>query len=132
MTSRLPHLIGTAGPAVIVPGRVAAILDRQCRLTDLRVRTRGVDPEATAVLEALHVAALAWRSSSTGTEAAPEPEPATRSEWMGSGQAADLLGVTSRAVRKAIADGRLAAVEVGGRYRISREDVEHYRASRAA
>lgn len=131
--SRLPHLVGVEGPAVVVPARIAAILERHADLSGLRVRTRGVDPEATAVLEALHVAALQWRGSATGTEEAAEAEPATDSKrWLSTGEAADLVGVTARAIRKAIDEGRLEAVKVGGRKRISREDLEHYRAARAA
>ncbi|WP_157417546.1 helix-turn-helix domain-containing protein [Nocardioides sp. Iso805N] len=133
MTQRSPHLIGVDGPAVLVPARIAAILERHADLTALRVRTRGVDPEASAVLEALRVAAMTWRGSATGTEGAPKPEPAQDSnQWLSTGEAADLAGVTSRAIRKAIEGGRLQATEIGGRYRISREDLEQFKAARAA
>ena len=130
--SQLPHLIGTAGPAVVVPARVAAILEQHANLTGLRIRTRGVDPETTQVLEALRFAAMSWRGSATGTTVAVKPEPVASSEWLTTGQAADLLNQTDRAVRKAITAKRLEAQQVGGRYRISRVDLEHYRATRAA
>lgn len=133
MTQRLPHLLGADGPAVLVPARVAAILERHAGLTDLRVRTRGIDPEASAVLEALRFAAMSWRSSATGTTDDTEPEPAQDSEqWLTTGQAAELVGVTARAIRKAVTEGRLSASKVGNHNRISREDLEHYRAARAA
>nr|WP_254451152.1 excisionase family DNA-binding protein [Aeromicrobium stalagmiti] len=51
---------------------------------------------------------------------------------MSTGQVASQLGITDRAVRLAIARSALKATEVGGRYRITREDMEHYRAARAA
>lgn len=129
---RLPHLLGVDGPAVLVPARIAALLEAKANLSALRVRTRGVDPEATDVLEALHVAAMSWRGSACGTEVAAEAEPAALSEsWVTTGEAADLVGISSRAIRKAIAEQRLPATEDGGRHRISREDVEHFRAARA-
>jgi excisionase family DNA binding protein len=49
-----------------------------------------------------------------------------------SGRAADLVGVSTRAIRKAITAGRLVGTRVGSQYRISREDLEHYRAARVA
>jgi excisionase family DNA binding protein len=125
--------MGLDGPAVLVPARIAAILERHADLTALRVRTRGVDPEASAVLEALRTSAMSWRGSATGTTDDTEAEPASESsQWVGTGKAAELAGVTSRAIRKAIAETRLPATEVGGRYRISREDIEHYKATRVA
>lgn len=128
-----PFLVGTSGPAVLVPARVAAVIEKYARLSDLRVRTRGIDPEATAVLEALHVAALSWRSTACGTTEDTEAEPATDSnQWLTTGEAADLAGVTSRAIRKATDEGRLQCTRVSGHRRISREDLEHYKAARAA
>ncbi len=118
---------------MVVPARVAQIIEQHANLSALRVRTRGVDPEATKVLEALHVAALMWRGSATGTTDDTEPEPAQDSEqWLTTGQAAELVGVTDRAIRKAIAAQRLPATRVADRYRISRIDLEHYKAARAA
>lgn len=125
-------VIGTDGPAVVLNARACAWLERYARLSDLRVRVRGTDPEISRQLEEIRYAAMAWRGSATGTKEAAKPEPATQLEWLSTGQAADLLGIGDRAVRKAIAETRLNATEVAGRYRISREDVEHYRAARAA
>lgn len=125
-----PALVGMHGPAVVVPARVAAVLERYADLTGLRVRTRGVDPEVTHVLEALRYAALTWRSSAIGTAEAVRPEPAASSDWLSTREAADLLRVTPRAVRKSIALGKLPSQRVGNRHRISREDLEHYRATR--
>lgn len=125
-------LIGTQGPAVVLDARTCAWLEHYANLTALRVRVRGTDPEISKELEEIREAALHWRSSATGTERDTKPELAAESEWLSTGQAADLAGVTSRAIRKAIADGRLQANVIGGLYRISREDLEHYRAARAA
>ena len=117
---------------VIVPARVAAWLARHTDLSTVRVSARGTDPEVYGVLHDLHAAALTWRSSATGSEQAPEPEATTRSSWLSTTQAAGQLGITDRAVRLAIRQGRLPAEQVDGRWRISKEDVEHYRAARAA
>ena len=126
-------LIGTDGPAVVLDARTCAWLERYAALTSLRVRVRGTDPAISKQLEEIRAAAMAWRGSATGTTDDTEPEPATESsQWLSTGEAADLAGVTDRAIRKAIAEDRLPATEVGGRYRISREDLEHYRAALAA
>lgn len=132
---RLPHLVGTDGPAVLLPPRIAALLESKAGLSALRVRLRGVDPEASDVLEAIRYAAMSWReavpgSAPTGTKVAPEAEPEPACKWVTTGKAADLVGISSRAIRKAIAEGRLPATEVGGRYRITCEDLEHFRAAR--
>lgn len=125
-------LIGTHGPAVVLDARACAWLERYAGLTGLRVRVRGTDPEISRQLEEVRVAAMSWRGSATGSERDAEPELAAQSEWLSTGQVAKELMVTDRAIRKAIREGRLTATEIGGRYRISREDLEHYRAARAA
>ncbi len=125
-------IVGTDGPAVLVAARTAAWLERHAGLSALRVRVRGTDPQISEQLQELRIAALSWRGSATGTEEAAEPEPGASSSWLSTSEAAGLLGITPRAVRKAIARGALPAVEVAGRHRITREDVEQYRAARAA
>lgn len=127
------YLVGIQGPTVMVPARVAAWLEVRAGLSSVRARARGNDPEVDAVLLALRIAGLAWRTSATGSEVEPEPEvPRESSQWLSTGQAAGLLGITDRAVRLAIREGRLEAQQVAGRYRISRPNFEHYRAARAA
>ncbi|NRQ51558.1 excisionase family DNA-binding protein [Aeromicrobium stalagmiti] len=117
----------------IVTGRVAAIMHERLDLAELRRAALGSDPELHDQLLSLHEAALEWRASATGSAIAPEPEvPRESKQWMSTGQVASQLGITDRAVRLAIARSALKATEVGGRYRITREDMEHYRAARAA
>ncbi|WGY04324.1 helix-turn-helix domain-containing protein [Nocardioides sp. QY071] len=126
-------LIGTDGPAVVVSARACAFLEQYAGLTTLRVRVRGVDPQLSKELEEIRLAAMHWRGSAAGTTDDTKPEPAAKSDqWLSTGQAAELAGVTSRAIRKAIANGRLPANEIGGQYRVSREDIEHFKAARAA
>lgn len=118
------------GAVVVVPARIAARLDALLNLRRLRIDVRGRDAELDAVLIALGVAAAAWRTTATGSDQAPQPEADPHSEWLSTSEAADLLGVTDRRVRQEITGGRLVARRVAGRWRISREDVEQYRATR--
>jgi len=123
------------GAVVVVPARAAAWLERFTDLRAVRIENRGLDPETDAVLIALGVAAAAWRNAHTGsangTGLAPSAEPAA-SSLLTTAEAGQLLGIGTRAVRKAIAEGRLRAVRHGDVWRIEREDVEHFRAVRAA
>ncbi len=130
------YLHGLHAPVVVVPARVAAWLGRR-GLDSLRINARGVDAEVDDVLAALHLAGLQWRASvepeAEPEVAGPQPEVAPAlGTVMGTREAADLLGLTVRAVTLAIQQGRLSAERVGGRWRITRDDVEHYRAARAA
>lgn len=122
---RLVH--GVDGPVVIVSSRVCALLSRHAGLDRFRMQERGVDPELDAALLAMHAAAASWRGSRAGTREAPQPEP-VRSLWVTTNDAAGLLQMTDRGIRKAIAEKRLEATRVDDRWRISREDLEHFRA----
>lgn len=122
---RLVH--GTDGPIVIVSSRVCALLSRYAGLEEFRMQQRGVDLELDAALLAMHAAAASWRGSRVGTRDAPRPEPEL-SSWMSTSEAAGELRLTDRGVRKAIKEGRLDAAKHDKRWRISREDLEHFRA----
>ncbi|MGY1778768.1 helix-turn-helix domain-containing protein [Geodermatophilus sp. SYSU D01036] len=123
------HGLDNAG-VVLVPARIAEWLHRHFELDAARKATRGADPEVDSVLVALRIAALNWRSSVYGTSPRNVPETEPVSAWLSTTQAADALGLTDRAVRSACSDGRLEAQRVDGRWRISREALEHHRASR--
>ncbi|MEV7264187.1 helix-turn-helix domain-containing protein [Micromonospora aurantiaca] len=130
------YVHGLNGPTVVVPARVAAWLERHAGLRSLRTTHRGADPEVDSVLVALAVAAAAWRertgvSTDQGTDQAQQAEPGPCCD-LSTTEAADRLGMTDRGVRKAIAGGRLTAHRDGDRWRVSLEDLEHYRAGRAA
>jgi len=117
---------------VVVPARVAAWLIRHTDLAKVRIAARGTDPELYAVLHDVYTAALGWRASATAGSiptATAEVEPPSS---ISTTQAAGLLGVTDRAIRMAITTGRLPAERDGNRWRIDREDFEHYRATRVA
>ena len=132
MTGRMPardverRVIGVNGPEVVVPGRVAAYLLRNAGLDVYRREHRGEDPEVDNTLLALTIIALHWRNTATGTRNAAAPELAASSEWLSTNQAATVLGLTERGIRKAIQEHRLQATRVGRTWRISREQLAHY------
>ena len=131
------YVHGNDGVVVVVPGRVAAWLERECDLRRRRTETRGRDAELDAVLVALAVAAAAWRDrvgSEFGTKRAPESVPvASLSSVISTDDAAAQCGFTSpRPIVRAIADGRLEASKIGGRWLIDVESFAHYLAARAA
>jgi excisionase family DNA binding protein len=123
------------GAVVVVPARTAAWLERFADLRAIRTAHRGADPEVDAVLVALALAAATWRNahagSVRGTDLARTAEPVA-SSLLTTAEAGHLLGLGPRAVRKAVAEGRLQAVKHGDAWQIEREDVEHFRAVRAA
>jgi excisionase family DNA binding protein len=126
------HIVGLGGPAVVVPGRVAAWLETRLDLRRVRSEVRGIDPEIDSVLLDLAVAALTWRKAVDGCTPAGPTEVGAPSVWLTTADAADQLGISSSWVRQEIRAKHLAAEQVDRRWRISRTDFEHYRAARAA
>lgn len=131
------HLIhGLDGPVVLVSGRVAARLLR-AGLSEYHRQHRGDDPEVDQTIIGMKLAALAWRERISGTDrgttaADTPPRAAPSPAWLTTTATARVVGITARAVVKAIAAGRLPAQWSAGRWWISPEDVGHYRARRAA
>ncbi|MBQ1060050.1 helix-turn-helix domain-containing protein [Micromonospora sp. C41] len=130
------YVHGLEGPSVVVPARVAAWLERYAGLRDLRTAHRGADAEVDAVLVALALAAQMWRqrtgvSSDQGTDQRNQPDQGPCCD-LSTTEAADRLNMTDRGVRAAIARGSLTAHRDGDRWRVAPEDLEHYRAGRAA
>jgi hypothetical protein len=125
------YVHGIDGPVAIVSARVAHWLHQQFDLEAVRLEVRGMDPDVDNALIALRVCATAWRASAYGTTPRNVPETAAKSQWLTTTQVADLLDRTDRAVRMACQSGRLPAEHENGRWRISRENFEHYRAARA-
>lgn len=125
------HLVhGLNGVVVVLDARVCAYLNRYAGLQDFHRANRGLDPQVDAALTAMRVAELHWSRSATGTVQAAEPELARTSEWLSTTEVAARLWMSSRGVRKAIAEGRLQAEQVAGRWRVSREAFAHFKASR--
>ena len=115
------------GAGVFVPAHVAAWLDGAAKLRDLRARVRGNDSEVDAVLQAIGVVALQYRTGSrVGTQPVPMPELTTDSTVLDTRQAADRLGLRQRSITKAITTGALPAAKIGGRWVLYRQDVDNY------
>lgn len=132
MTFLQPERYSHPGPVAVVPGRVAAWLDRHAGLSRIRIENRGLDPEVDAVLVALHLAGLAWKTSVGGQPVAPDDAPQPRSDRLTTREAARLLGVHPRTVVRHIAGGVLRAERIGRAWVVNQEDVQHLRANRAA
>lgn len=132
MTARpAEHLVhGLDGAVAVVPGRVAALLLGTVGLANY---TRGQDPELDAAVTALKIAAAAWRTTlADHGNGQARRAPSAAASALSTADAARRLGCAPRTVRWAIASGRLEATTVGGRWVITAEAVEHYRAARAA
>ena len=126
------YVTGNHGPGVEVPGRVAAWLESRLDFRGLRTDARGVDPEVDAVLADLHRVALLWRSSVDGSDPRKPAEARALLPWLTTAEAAGRLGVTSSRVRQVIRAKHLVAEQVDHQWRISRTDLEHYRAAHKA
>ncbi len=121
------------GDCAVLPPWAAAWLERSTNLAVRRIAARGQDPGLDHVLNVIRYAASldpgfgSAPGSDHGTSAPVLAEPVPTLELpLETVQAAALLGVTSRAVRRAIAEGRLPANRVGGRWLIARDDVARY------
>jgi excisionase family DNA binding protein len=118
------------GPFALVDGRSCHLLNQY--LGKERIRIRGKDPQFDDALLAIYRAGLEYvESSCRGTFVAAKPEPATQStrqvnNTVSTTTAAEVLGITDRAVRKAITEKRLKATKLDGRYRIDRDDLTNY------
>lgn len=112
---------------------MAGWIVRRPEFRDIRIAARGAHPAVYAYLTAIAVVGQNWCSSQARTPRANKDEQAQDlRSWVTSSEAADLLKGGPRAVQQAIARGRLKATKVDGRWRIEREDLAHYLATRAA
>jgi excisionase family DNA binding protein len=111
--------------SVAVPPRIAAWLEKRAGVTDdRRIALRDTDPAAYTVLAALRLAAL-YHCSGTGTQLAEQQHITEElAVWMSTSTAAELLGITDRAIRKRIAAGKLPATRHGSRWLINRNELQ--------
>jgi excisionase family DNA binding protein len=119
---------GLDGPVVVLDARICAIIDRE--LDKFRREVRGQDPQLDHSLRSIRLAGIRFiESSAAGTNVAPQPEPVSQSpqqlndDTVSTSTAATVLGITDRAVRKAIDEKRLPATKIDGRWRIHRNDL---------
>lgn len=123
-----PYVVGAEGPGVFVPADVASWLFRNVRgLQAARTAQRGRDDRVSSVLLALRLSAMTHdarreESSPAGQIPAPRRDAAPES-FLTTRQAADLLGISPRAVRHRIKAG-LPAELVAGRLLVRRADLQ--------
>ena len=135
----IANLVGLDGPEVVVPWWAARWLEQRTDLTAKRIAARGQDIGIDYVLNKLHLVAT-WPPPGSGTDVGAaagtrqplSPEPDQHSEQLSTAQAAAKAMVTDRAIRRAIAEDRLRARKVAGRWVIQHRDLEQYAAERAA
>ena len=135
-------LQGHDGVEIGTPGWAADWLLRQTNLGKRRVELRGNDPAIDDWLAELTYCATAWRAArasgpasanGSSVEAVPEVQRTSISTAPFSvGQAAAVIGVSTRAVRLAATQGRLRAHKIDGRWLIERDDARAFRDGRAA
>lgn len=118
------------GVTAVISGRAARRLYYFARLDVVAERVAGKDPELDRALETIRIAGERWARAEAGTDTAPSPEP--RREWVSTKEAAGMLGMTDRGVRKACSAGRLVADGSSGAWLIHREAIAHFRAERSA
>ncbi len=124
------------------PDWFAVWLETNTNLSSRRVALRGLNPAADDALVALHSVATQWSFMASGSAAGadsgteqlllPEPERELVAEHINVNTAADVIGISARAVRKAIAEQRLPASRIGSQWLIDRSAAQHYRRNRAA
>jgi hypothetical protein len=112
----------------------AYLLEKVAGVSQLRQRLRGLNPKVCQELLDLREMALRYEPPVLPEAEAASPEVAT---GLGSGrlnamQAADLIGISDRAVRLACTEGRLDADLVGGRWRVTRDEAKRFRDERCA
>ena len=123
---------------VFIHARVAATIPR-AEFDRFRASIRGVDREVDDLLVQLVKAASAWKAFSSPFERKkgtklddPHAQPEQLNS-MGTKEAAKRLGMkTTRRVRAAIEDNRLAAGFTGTRWRITEQAIQAFEANRAA
>ena len=113
----------------MVSPEMARILWHNGGLDDFRHRVRGRRPDLDALLEALRAAGERWASADRGSVEAEAPEATP--EWLSTSEVASRVGLTTRAVVLAIGEKRLSAEWSSGRWMVSREELEHFKAARA-
>jgi excisionase family DNA binding protein len=125
------YVHGLDGPLCLVEGREAMALLAFGGLDAWQREHRGANAHLDRAVAKLRLASAAYRAGSgISTSPAEPPEPAPRSDGrLTTRQAATQLGVTPRAITKAINEGRLRAEWFAGRWLIDAATAARYRAN---
>ena len=124
------------GSAVVVPARIALILERHLHLNELRVEVRGRSQELDEVLASWHAVALQAAEGLVGADpgrsAVPTPDKQRPSvvEGLTTRQVAELADCSIRAVTRAASEGRLAGQRAVGRWWFGSEEAAAWMAAR--
>lgn len=119
--------------SVIVPARIAKLLDDRAQmLSEQRIALRASDPQAYVVLSALRISALGYKQdaftscrpdvAARGQKVVQDRRSQTESDdCLTTTEAATLLGVHARTVRRWAEQQRLPAWQHGRRWFIDRQ-----------
>jgi excisionase family DNA binding protein len=114
-----------------IPARVCALIVRSRDLPKLWAQLRALgDSEAELAIEALLLAAAQHGGAARGTVFAAAPAPAANSDETAAivttAEAAEILGISPRGVRKACQEGRLPSTQNGRDHLIERTKLIEY------
>jgi excisionase family DNA binding protein len=122
---------GLSGPVSVIEGAEAAALIATFKLDVYSREHRGANVHVDRVISKLKLLSAAHRAGAgtgCGTfRAVPAELVRSCGGKLTTRQASEVLGITTREVRKAIKDGRLRAERSGGRWLIDSADVARYR-----
>ena len=128
MADQLIHNLG--GVKIIVLDATTCSHLQAWAVRELRVRARDRDLQLYEVMKAIWD--LADEMSSLGRKLAPKPDTTASSgsdkPTVSTTQAAEILGIDDRSVRRAIDENRLAATKPDGiRWRITLDELDRYK-----
>ena len=120
------------GPIAVVDGQACDLLDRLLSLDKVYRQVRGQCEQLDNAITAIRLAGAAYRErSAVGPHSAPRPDIAPHSTrqqntTLSTTQAAAILGIEPRSVRRAALEKRLPATCLDGRYRFNPDDLANY------
>jgi excisionase family DNA binding protein len=114
-------------PILILTGRLAHKISLAVNLKP--ARQASMDPEVRNTLIGIELLARQYSGSAIGTSRQTDGEP-KEELLLTTTQAAEIAGVTGRAIRKAIAENRLEAQMTGSNYLIRRASLRAYMTDR--
>ncbi len=116
------------GVTAVITGEGARLLWAFGHLDRVSPETRNRYPELNQAIETVRQASEKWVRSESGTTPLAPAEP--KAESVTTAEAAALLDMTTRGIRKACAEGRLEGHISGGVWLIHRVAIAHYRTRR--
>lgn len=109
------------GPSITFYGEDAAVLEPYLRDFERKANAREGDDEAAVRVFAIRRLAAQWRGSANGTAELPKLDDVAlplQDDWQTTKEAGEALDIGQRAIRKAIAAGRLRGRKIGGAWQV--------------